>query len=98
MAEDLFNEIHAHLEKFGEFSFSLSAFRRALDESGIELPKGQAAHVLRYTFASHFMMNGGNILTLQKILEHSSISVTMRYSHLAPEHLIDAVKYSPLRS
>jgi uncharacterized protein YozE (UPF0346 family) len=31
VAEDLFNEIHAHLEKFGEFSFSLSAFRRALD-------------------------------------------------------------------
>lgn len=96
MDKDLFNEIHAHLEKFGEFSFSLSAFRRALDESGIELLKGQAAHVLRHTFASHFMMNGGNILTLQKILGHSSISVIMRYSHLSPEYLCEAVKYSPM--
>ncbi|WP_301387920.1 phage integrase [Thalassolituus sp. UBA2590] len=94
--EDLFNEIHAHLEKFGEFSFSLSAFRRALDESGIELPKGQAAHVLRHTFASHFMMNGGNILALQKLLGHSSLSMTMRYAHLSPDHMIEAVKLNPL--
>lgn len=95
VAEDLFNQIQTHLENFGEFSFSLSAFRRALDESGIELPKGQAAHVLRHTFASHFMMNGGNILTLQKVLGHSGIAVTMRYAHLAPDHLNDAIKYCP---
>ena len=97
VAEGLFNEIQAHLEKFGEFSFSLSAFRRALDESGIELPKGQAAHVLRHTFASHFMMNGGNILTLQKILGHSSLHMTMRYAHLSQDHLKDAVSKKPLQ-
>lgn len=34
--------------------------------SGVALPRGQKSHVLRHTFASHFMMNGGNILTLQK--------------------------------
>ncbi|MCA6061684.1 tyrosine-type recombinase/integrase [Thalassolituus sp. ST750PaO-4] len=96
VAENLFNEIHAHLEKCGEFSFSLSAFRRALDESGIELPKGQAAHVLRHTFASHFMMNGGNILTLQRALGHSSVTITMRYAHLSPEHLQDVVLKGPL--
>lgn len=96
VADDLFREIEAHLKEFGEFSFSLSAFRRALDESGIELPKGQAAHVLRHTFASHFMMNGGNILTLQKALGHSSISITMRYAHLASDHLKDCVKFNPL--
>ena len=96
VAEDLFNEIHVHLEDFGEFSFSLSAFRRALNESGIELPKGQAAHVLRHTFASHFMMNGGNILALQKLLGHSSLSMTMRYAHLSPDHMIEAVKLNPL--
>jgi integrase len=96
VAEDLFNEIHTHLEKFGEFSFSLSAFRRALDESGIELPKGQAAHVLRHTFASHFMMNGGNILILQRILGHSTITMTMRYAHLSPDHLSEALLLNPL--
>ena len=31
-------------------------------------------------------MNGGNILTLQPILGHGSLTMTMRYAHLAPEH------------
>lgn len=38
-----------------------------------DLPKGQSVHVLRHTFAAHFIMNGGNILTLQKIMGHTSI-------------------------
>ena len=96
IADELYQEANHHLKKYGEFSFSLSAFRRALDESKIELPKGQAAHVLRHTFASHFMMSGGNILTLQKILGHSSITVTMRYAHLSPDHLNDAKRLNPL--
>ncbi|WP_339390197.1 hypothetical protein [Moritella viscosa] len=33
------------------------------------------------------MMNGGNILVLQKILGHADISQTMRYSHFSPSHL-----------
>jgi len=85
-----------HFSKHGEFTFSLSAFRRALNRSGIELPRGQASHVLRHTFASHFMQQGGNILTLKKILGHSSLTMTMRYSHLSPEHLQDAVFLNPL--
>lgn len=71
-------------------------FLGILKSSGIELPKGQASHVLRHTFASHFVMNGGNILTLQRILGHSSIQMTMRYAHLAPEHLLEATKLNPL--
>ncbi|WP_411198411.1 tyrosine-type recombinase/integrase [Thalassolituus sp.] len=82
----------------GEFSFTLSVFRRALDQSGIQLPKGQAAHVLRHSFASHFMMNGGNILTLQKILGHSSITVTMRYAHLAEGFILEILEYNPIKS
>jgi site-specific recombinase XerD len=42
------------------------------------------------TFASHFMMNGGNIYDLQKILGHTSLEMTQRYAHLAPEHLVQA--------
>ncbi len=41
-------------------------------------------------------MNGGNILTLQKILDHQSLAMTMRYAHLAPDHLQDAVKFGPV--
>lgn len=39
--------------------------KRALPE---HVPNGQATHVLRHTFASHFMMNKGDILVLQRIL------------------------------
>jgi len=44
-------------------------------------------HSLRHTFASHFMMAGGNILTLQKLLGHSDIATTMTYAHLSPDHI-----------
>lgn len=60
------------------------------------MPKGQLTHVLRHTFASHFMINGGNILTLQKILGHANLTMTMRYAHLAPEHLQEARALNPL--
>lgn len=38
-------------------------------------------------------MNGGNILTLQKILAHTTLAMTMRYAHLASDHLQDAVRF-----
>lgn len=96
ISKELFEKLSAHLNEWDEFTGSLSAFRRALKVSEIELPKGQAAHVLRHSFASHFMMNGGNILTLQKIMGHASINMTMRYAHLSPDHLQDAVTHNPL--
>lgn len=78
------------------FTNCIGAFRRAVERSGIELQKGQNTHILRHSFASHFIMNGGNILTLQKILGHADITMTMRYAHLAPDHLMDAVKFNPI--
>ncbi|EOG5604252.1 tyrosine-type recombinase/integrase [Providencia stuartii] len=78
------------------FSNCYDAFEGALKKAHIELPKGQRTHVLRHTFASHFMMGGGNILVLQQILGHSSILMTMRYAHFAPEHLDAAVSLNPL--
>ncbi|WP_232772588.1 tyrosine-type recombinase/integrase [Psychromonas sp. Urea-02u-13] len=64
--------------------------------TAVRLPKGQSTHVLRHTFASHFMMNGGNILVLQQILGHASITDTMKYAHFSPAHLEDAIRLNPL--
>ncbi|MBE7375274.1 tyrosine-type recombinase/integrase [Pseudomonas sp. AL-54] len=47
--------------------------------------------------ASHFIANGGNILTLQKILGHSSLAMTMRYAHLSPDHLQDVLAFGPAK-
>jgi len=78
------------------FGSCYSAFRQAIRRCSFQLPSGQLSHVLRHTFASHFMIKGGNILVLQRILGHSSLTMTMRYSHFSPDHLEDAIKYNPL--
>lgn len=67
-----------------------------MNRTGIELPDGQLSHVLRHTFASHFMMNGGYILVLQRVPGHTDIKMTMCYVHFAPDHLRDTVKLNPL--
>ena len=49
-------------------------------------------HDLRHTFASHFMMNGGNLYTLQKLLGHSDIQTTMIYAHLDADFLKQSIE------
>lgn len=105
ISAELEAELGAHLVgRYGDlagmaeryFQSCMGAFRQAVTAAGIVLPRGQSTHVLRHTFASHFMMNGGNILTLQRILGHASLAMTMRYAHLAPEHLEEARRLNPL--
>ncbi|HEN3632109.1 phage integrase [Yersinia enterocolitica] len=78
------------------FRVSYKTFRLTMKAAKPNLPDGQAAHALRHTFATHFMMKGGNIIALQRILGHSDISQTMVYAHFAPDYLLDAVKFNPL--
>jgi len=89
-------QLKDHFKQHGLFSNCMLTFSRVLETTSIKLPAGQATHVLRHTFASHFVMRGGSILVLQKILGHSSLAMTMRYAHLAPEHLQDALTLNPL--
>ena len=46
-------------------------------------------HDLRHTFASHWVLKGGDIFRLQKILGHKSVTMTMRYAHLAPAAYVE---------
>lgn len=46
VSPELYAEINRHLKEYGGFSNSINAFRRALRSAKIDLPKGQAAHVL----------------------------------------------------
>lgn len=94
ISKELYNEIPKKRGKL--FTPCRKTFERSVNKVGIELPEGQCTHVLRHTFASHFMMNGGNILVLRDILGHSDIKMTMIYAHFAPSHLEDAISKNPL--
>ena len=52
-------------------------------------------HDLRRSFASFLISNGRSLYEVQKILGHSQVKTTQRYSHLAQETLLDAVNVAP---
>jgi site-specific recombinase XerD len=52
---------------------------------------GHPWHMLRHTFASHYVMAGGSLLALQRLLGHATPMMTQRYAHLAPDHLAGEV-------
>lgn len=54
-------------------------------------------HILRHTFATKYLMNGGDIFSLQQILGHTSLEMVRRYSHLASAYVVHKHKqFSPL--
>ncbi|MFH1263161.1 MAG: tyrosine-type recombinase/integrase [Pseudomonadota bacterium] len=70
------------------------AFHGALRRAGVE--RHMRFHDLRHSFASHFVMKGGDLLALKAILGHSDLQMVQRYAHLAPEHLrrgIDRLRF-----
>lgn len=49
-------------------------------------------HALRHTFASHLLMRGVDIPTVQKLMGHRDIETTMIYTHQTTDHLRGAVE------
>jgi site-specific recombinase XerD len=64
------------------------AFERACKRAGIQ---DFRFHDLRHTFARYLTMGGANLRTVQTPLGYQDLRITMRYSHLSPEHLQEAV-------
>jgi len=63
--------------------------RKACAKSGI---RRIGWHVLRHSFASHLIEVGAHLKAVQELLGHSNIQTTMRYAHLSPSALSDAVE------
>ena len=78
--------------------YSYSIVRRALDEVGFA-GRHRGPHVLRHTFAIHFLRAGGDMFRLQRILGHSSLDVLKGYLALQTEDILAAHgQFSPLQS
>lgn len=74
---------------YRSFSNPHGSWHTACRRAGIE---GIRLHDLRHTFASRLVMRGVPLLAVSKLLGHATITMTMRYSHLAPEALDTAIE------
>jgi len=55
-------------------------FARLAQRSGV---KRLHAHLCRHTFATNYLINGGDVFSLQQILGHTSLEMVRRYVTLA---------------
>ncbi len=70
-------------------------FCRAKQAAGIER-EGVTIHTLRHTFASALLQNGADLVSIQRLLGHSSLDTTAIYLHVQMDGLREAVARHPL--
>lgn len=59
-----------------------------------ELPNTITFHSLRHSFATYFLLNGGELITLQSMLGHTNLNTTRRYIHFSQDYNhLDGIKY-----
>lgn len=60
----------------------------------LQLDDGISFHTLRHSFATYYLMNGGNAFVLKDMLGHRSLSTTAIYIHLANNfNQLEGIKY-----
>jgi site-specific recombinase XerD len=64
--------------------------QRAQARAGLALTSG--VHILRHTFCSHLAMRGAPVRAIQELAGHADLSTTMRYMHLSPASLNQAIR------
>ena len=73
------------------------AIRRTMYRAGI-YPPGAGPHTLRHTFGRMYLMAGGDVRSLQRIMGHSKVESTMRYVRMSTRDLIEQHRrYTPLQ-
>lgn len=58
----------------------------------LKLPKALQIYGLRHTFATKLVMSGANIIAVKKLMGHSQIKTTERYTHLDLNHLSEVAR------
>jgi len=82
-------KVFGHLYRSQDTKGPREWFENCVTAAGI---KNFRWHDLRHTFASRLVMNGVDIRTVQELMGHKTIQMTIRYSPLAPVHQLDAVQ------
>ncbi len=56
-----------------------------------------SAHIIRHSFATQYLANGGNVFYLKAILGHKSLATTLTYTHVHPQDIQKQhIKFSPV--
>ncbi|MEG1295309.1 MAG: tyrosine-type recombinase/integrase [Niameybacter sp.] len=71
-------------------------FRKYIKKAGLT-GKGFTVHKLRHTYASHLVLSGVGLLSVQQLLGHSDLNSTKVYTHINTSHLKKEIEKSPFK-
>ncbi|MFA5186477.1 MAG: tyrosine-type recombinase/integrase, partial [Patescibacteria group bacterium] len=72
--------------------------RAAMERAGISGPK-LGAHRIRHAFGRGYLVNGGDVHSLQRIMGHSNMATTQKYLALSPSEIVEKHhQFTPLKA